>query len=211
MMGRRGIAGVVVSALLLWWVGGVGGWFAADGSAVGAGAGSGLGARDAAGAAPLGRVGDVRRPLVLSGAELSIADILAVAGEGKPVEISAKARARVATTFEVVLAAARANLPVYGLTTGVGWNKDKDALKAADALDPDLMAASQRFNLGTLRAHAAGVGEALPDEVVRAAMVIRLNLLLTGDGGVQPVVVDQYAAFFEPGDHSGCAGARECW
>ena len=140
-----------------------------------------------------------RRPLVLSGEPLSIADIIEVARRGRSVEIAPKARARVATTFEVVLAAARAHLPVYGLTTGVGWNKDKDALSAADALDPDLMAASQRFNLGTLRAHAAGVGEALPDEIVRAAMVVRLNLLLTGDGGVQPAVVDQYAAFLN--DH----------
>jgi histidine ammonia-lyase len=136
-----------------------------------------------------------RRPLVLSGEPLSIADIIEVARQGRPVEISSKARARVATTFDVVLAAARAHLPVYGLTTGVGWNKDKDALQSAEELDPDLMAASQRFNLGTLRAHAAGVGEALPDDVVRAAMVVRLNLLLTGDGGVQPAVVDQYAAF----------------
>ena len=135
------------------------------------------------------------RPLVLSGEPLSIADIIEVARQNRPVEISSKARARVATTFDVVLAAARAHLPVYGLTTGVGWNKDKDALRSAEALDPDLMAASQRFNLGTLRAHAAGVGAALPDDVVRAAMVVRLNLLLTGDGGVQPAVVDQYAAF----------------
>jgi histidine ammonia-lyase len=141
------------------------------------------------------RADDARRSLVLSGGPLSIADIIEVARQGKSVEISPKARARVATTFEVVLAAARANLPVYGLTTGVGWNKDKEALKEAEALDPDLMAASQLFNLGTLRAHAAGVGEPLPDDVVRAAMVIRLNLLLTGDGGVQPAVVDQYAAF----------------
>jgi histidine ammonia-lyase len=138
---------------------------------------------------------DSRRSLMLSGGPLSVADIIEVARHGKLVEISPKARARVATTFAVVLAAARANLPVYGLTTGVGWNKDKEALSEAEALDPDLMAASQRFNLGTLRAHAAGVGEPLAEDIVRAAMVIRLNLLLTGDGGVQPAVVDQYAAF----------------
>jgi histidine ammonia-lyase len=143
----------------------------------------------------MARAGDTRRPLVLSGEPLSIADIIEVARQSRLVEISPKARARVATTFEVVLAAARAHLPVYGLTTGVGWNKDKDALKGADALDPDLMAASRSFNLGTLRAHAAGVGEALPEDVVRAAMVVRLNLLLTGDGGVQPALADQYAAF----------------
>jgi histidine ammonia-lyase len=147
----------------------------------------------------VGRTDEVRRPLVLSGEALSVADIIEVARRGRLVEISPKGRARVATTFEVVLAAARAHLPVYGLTTGVGWNKDKVALPAAEALDPDLMAASQRFNLGTLRAHAAGVGEPLPDDVVRAAMVIRLNLLLTGDGGVQPALVDQYAAFLNRG------------
>jgi histidine ammonia-lyase len=144
---------------------------------------------------PAALADDSHRTLVLSGEPLSVADIIQVARQGRPVEISAKARARVATTFEVVLAAARAHMPVYGLTTGVGWNKDKDALDAAGALAPDLMAASQLFNIGTLRAHAAGVGEPLPDDVVRAAMVIRLNLLLTGDGGVQPAVVDQYAAF----------------
>ena len=169
--------------------------------------------------------------LVLRGEALSTADILSVAHEHRAVKIDPKARARVAATFAVVLAAARAHLPVYGLTTGVGWNKDQDAMKegqaleaagagaprtggptdaagpgggtalgrapaqAVEALDPELLAASERFNLSTLRAHAAGIGDALPDEVVRAAMVIRLNLLLTGDGGVQPAVVDQYAAF----------------
>ena len=181
---------------------------------------------------------DEAAPLVLRGDALSTADILSVTREHRAVAIDPKARARVAATFDVVLAAARAHLPVYGLTTGVGWNKDKDAMRegeamegvgagtphaggatpgaggtgpaaggrarsaqpavaaqAAAALDPELLAASERFNLGTLRAHAAGVGEALPDDVVRAAMVIRLNLLLTGDGGVQPAVVDQYAAF----------------
>jgi histidine ammonia-lyase len=141
------------------------------------------------------RGNDARRPLVLSGEPLSVTDILDVARRGRPVEIAPKARSRVASTFEVVLAAARAHLPVYGLTTGVGWNKDKDALETAGTLDPDLIAASRRFNLGTLRAHAAAVGVPLPDDVVRAAMVMRLNLLLTGDGGVQPAVVDQYAAF----------------
>lgn len=140
-------------------------------------------------------VGDPHGPLVLRGEPLATSDVVAVARQGRAVAIDPAARERVAKTFEVVLAAARAHLPVYGLTTGVGWNKDKEALKASGALDPDLIAASERFNLGTLRAHAAGVGPPLPDEVVRAAMLVRLNLLLTGDGGVQPAVVDQYAAF----------------
>lgn len=124
---------------------------------------------------------------------------MGVAEGMQPVAIQPTARERVAQGFEVVLAAARANLPVYGLTTGVGWNKDRRALLKNGTLDPDLLAASRRFNIGTLRAHAAAVGPWLPDTAVRAAMVLRLNLLLSGAAGVQPAVADQYAALLNAG------------
>lgn len=138
-------------------------------------------------------------PLALAASALEPKAIVAVARGGRAVEIDAGARERVKRGFEAVLAAARAGQPVYGLTTGVGWNKDHRALLRDGALDPDLLAASRRFNLGTLRAHAAGVGPWLPAEAVRAAMLVRLNLLLTGQGGVQPALVDQYAAFLNAG------------
>jgi histidine ammonia-lyase len=134
-------------------------------------------------------------PLVVTGGPLALAAILEVAEDHRPVEIASGSRARVAAAFEVVLDAARAGLPVYGLTTGVGWNKDQQPLRPAGALEPDLLAASRRFNIGTLRAHAAGIGPLVPDAIVRAAMLVRLNLLLTGSAGAQPAVVDQYAAF----------------
>ena len=209
----------------------------ASSAAIAAGAAVGAGSASSAVRAAGAAVQSLSSPLVLRGEPLSTADILAVAREHRAVAIDPAARTRVAATFAVVLAAAKAHVPVYGLTTGVGWNKDKDAMREGEAmeavgagqvagsgpaagsgqaaasgsvggsarpvaapqavaeLDPELLAASERFNLSTLRAHAAGVGEALPDDVVRAAMAIRLNLLLTGDGGVQPAVVDQYAAF----------------
>lgn len=138
-------------------------------------------------------------PLELTGQPLSVEQVVAVAVGLQPVAIEPAARLRVAQGFEVVLAAARASMPVYGLTTGVGWNKDRGALVKDGALDPDLLAASRRFNLGTLRAHAAAVGPSLPDAAVRAAMVLRLNLLLSGAAGVQPAVADQYAAFLNAG------------
>jgi len=93
---------------------------------------------------------DGHPPLVLSGEPLTLQEIVEVAQQGRPVEIAARARARVGVAFEAVLAAARAHQPVYGLTTGVGWNKDKDVLGQAGGLDPELLAASRRFNLGTL-------------------------------------------------------------
>lgn len=141
----------------------------------------------------------VAAPLELTGQPLGVEQVVAVAAGLQPVSVQPAARARVAQGFEVVLAAARAGMPVYGLTTGVGWNKDRQALVKNGALDPDLLMASQHFNIGTLRAHAAAVGSWLPDDAVRAAMVLRLNLLLSGAAGVQPAVADQYAAFLNVG------------
>ena len=141
----------------------------------------------------------VAAPLELTGQPLGVEQVVAVAAGLQPVSVQPAARARVTQGFEVVLAAARAGMPVYGLTTGVGWNKDRQALVKNGALDPDLLMASQHFNIGTLRAHAAAVGSWLPDDAVRAAMVLRLNLLLSGAAGVQPAVADQYAAFLNAG------------
>lgn len=137
--------------------------------------------------------------LLLDGGALDGATIAAVAAGERKVAIAPAAQARVAAGFDAVMAAARGGMQVYGLTTGVGWNKDHAALVRDGALDPDLLAASRRFNIGTLRAHAAGVGPWLPDAAVRAAMLLRLNLLLGGAGGVQPAVAAQYAAFLNAG------------
>jgi histidine ammonia-lyase len=147
----------------------------------------------------LGPVPARAEPLALSGGQLTIGEIAEVAKQGRQVAEVAAARLRVAHAFDAILAAARAHMPVYGLTTGVGWNKDRPALGPDTELDPELLAASRRFNIGTLHAHAAAVGDPLPDPVVRAAMVVRLNLLLTGTSGAQPAVVEQYVAFLNCG------------
>ena len=68
----------------------------------------------------------------------------------------------------------------YGVTTGFG--------NLADVrIEPEQTAELQR-NL--VRSHAAGVGEALPAEVVRAMILLRANALAIGLSGVRPAVVE---------------------
>jgi histidine ammonia-lyase len=91
--------------------------------------------------------------------------------------------------------AAAMGVAVYGLTVGVGWNKDRPVFQERDGhrtISDDLLAKSRVFNLMTLRSHAAGYGPELPEQIVRAAMMIRLKGFLTGAPGVQPAVVEQY-------------------
>ena len=69
---------------------------------------------------------------------------------------------------------------VYGVTTGFGDLADV-------GIDPTQTAELQR-NL--VRSHAAGVGDPLPVEVVRAMLLLRANALAIGLSGVRPELVE---------------------
>ena len=69
---------------------------------------------------------------------------------------------------------------IYGLTVGVGLNKDHKVLSANGELSDEVKAASRRFNYSTLRSHSVAAGPILDPKLVRLAMAIRLNTLLNG-------------------------------
>ncbi len=69
---------------------------------------------------------------------------------------------------------------VYGVTTGFGD-------LANVRIEPDQVAELQR-NL--VRSHTAGVGEPLPEDVVRAMLLLRANALAIGLSGVRPELAE---------------------
>lgn len=128
-------------------------------------------------------------PLRLDGAPLSVADVAAVARRGRRVELADAARARIAAARAVIEAKARGADPVYGLNTGFG---SLSRVRIA----PEGIRDVQR-NL--IRSHAAGVGEALPDDVVRAMMLLAAASLARGHSGVRVEVVEGLLALLERG------------
>jgi histidine ammonia-lyase len=80
----------------------------------------------------------------------------------------------------VVETAVRSGRVVYGVTTGFGPLKN-------EVIRPDDVRALQ---VNLLRSHAAGVGEPLPHDVVRAMLLLRAASLAVGASGVRPVVVE---------------------
>ncbi|MGU3626022.1 HAL/PAL/TAL family ammonia-lyase [Comamonas sp. C24C] len=118
---------------------------------------------------------------------------------GERVQVAPAAMARVKKAHEVLMAAAAAGQKIYGLTVGVGQNKDRDMVDAHGQLSPEVIKASQEFNIGLLHAHAGGVGPDAPVQDVRAAMAARLNALLDGGAGVQASIVEAYVQFLNHG------------
>ena len=115
--------------------------------------------------------------------------VVAVARHGAPVELSAEALAAVAASREVIEALAADTVPHYGVSTGFG------------ALATLHIPLERRVQLqrSLIRSHAAGSGEEVEREVVRALMLLRLSTLATGRTGVRVETATAYAAMLSEG------------
>lgn len=142
--------------------------------------------------------GAANATVTLTGADLTQDQAWRIA-QGEEVAISKKAMKQVTDSNRLVMAAARAGVEIYGLTVGVGLNKDHHLFDAKGDLTPEVRKASIEFNRNILRSHSVGYGPTLSKEVTRLAMVVRLNTMLTGRSGAQPRVVELYRDFLNKG------------
>lgn len=142
--------------------------------------------------------GAANATVTLTGADLTQDQAWRIA-QGEEVAISKKAMKQVTDSNRLVMAAARAGVEIYGLTVGVGLNKDHHLFDAKGDLTPEVRKASIEFNRNILRSHSVGYGPTLSKEVTRLAMVVRLNTMLTGRSGAQPRVVELYCDFLNKG------------
>jgi histidine ammonia-lyase len=113
----------------------------------------------------------------LDGHGVSIDDVVQVARHAARVELTAAAVARMTAAREVVERLAEGE-PKYGISTGFG------AL-ATVSIPPDRRRALQ---LALIRSHAAGMGEPVETEVVRAMVFLRARTLAMGHSGARPLV-----------------------
>ena len=115
--------------------------------------------------------------LVLDGSSLTISDVVRVARDAAvPVTASPSALAALGRSRAHVDGALARGLTIYGINTGFG--KLANVLIAPDRLD--------QLQANLIRSHAAGVGAPMPADVVRAAMLLRANVLLRPTSGVRP-------------------------
>ena len=129
--------------------------------------------------------------VVLTGADLTIGDVEAVARHGARAALDVHARERMAEARAVIEALVSRGEVVYGVTTGFG--------DLATTFIPPGDAARLQENL--IASHAAGVGPPFPREVVRAMLLLRANTLALGHSGARPELVDRLCRFLELGIH----------
>ncbi len=128
--------------------------------------------------------------MVIGARPVTVEDVRAVA-LGAHVELDASAWERIRAGRAVVDAAVAGGAPVYGLNTGVGHLKD------TRLPEEELSHAQETL----VRSHAGGLGEPLPTEVVRAALMTRLNGISRGGSGASPAVAEVLVAMLNAGVH----------
>src|SRR5687767_9268803 len=137
--------------------------------------------------------------LILDGYNLTAAEVVAVArqrqGDGgwPEVRFAEAARARLAKTRAYIEEHwLRADAPpIYGFNTGLGKLKDM-------AIPVEQI---KLFQAMLVNAHSAGVGEPLPEEIVRATLLLRVNAFAKGCSGPRLAVVDRLLAMLNRGVH----------
>ncbi len=129
--------------------------------------------------------------VVLTGADLTIADVEAVARGGAQVHLDVHARDRMQEARDVIDALVRDGEVVYGVTTGFG-DLASTFIASGD---------TERLQENLLMSHAAGVGPAFGRDVVRAMLLLRANTLALGHSGCRPLVVDRLLDFLRLGIH----------
>ncbi|HKA25462.1 MAG TPA: histidine ammonia-lyase [Candidatus Eisenbacteria bacterium] len=127
----------------------------------------------------------------IDGRGLTLEEVVRVARAREAVEIGPEVASRMRASRAVVEEAMASGTPVYGVNTGFGELKNRH-------IDAAHLGELQR-NL--LRSHAAGVGDSMPTDTVRAMGLLRAESLAIGVSGVREEVVRALIALLNTGVH----------
>ena len=127
--------------------------------------------------------------VIISTSGMTFEDLVAIARHNATVTISTDSLAAMQSSREYVEELAASDTPVYGISTGFGALANRH-------VSQELRTQLQR---SLIRSHAAGVGNPVEREVVRALMALRLKTLASGKTGVRPVIAQTMAALLNAG------------
>lgn len=127
--------------------------------------------------------------LVLNGKGLTIEKVVQVARGGGKVALSEDAKARIEKCRGLLEDKISKREIMYGVNTGIGE-------LANVVLTQDQVEQYQRY---LVYSHAAGYGKPLPEEVVRAAMLSRVNCHCHGNSGLRLVVTERLVEMLNRG------------
>lgn len=106
---------------------------------------------------------------------MSLEDLVAIAREGAKVRLTRESEGRLLNARKLIEKWVQEERAIYGVTTGFGALSDATISKEE----------TRRLQENVLMSHAAGVGDILDNETVRAVMTLRIKDLARGHSGIR--------------------------
>ncbi|HBG74186.1 MAG: phenylalanine ammonia-lyase [Chloroflexi bacterium GWB2_49_20] len=127
--------------------------------------------------------------IVLDGANLTIEKIVRIARLGEKVELHPDALSRIQSCRNMLEEKINAHEIMYGVNTGIGEFSEV-------VLTDEQVSQFQRYLIYN---HAAGIGDPVPVEQVRAAMAARINVHAHGNSGCRPIITQTLVEMLNKG------------
>jgi histidine ammonia-lyase len=107
--------------------------------------------------------------------DMTLDDLVSISRRGATVQLTTESERRIKNARELIEQWIQEEKPVYGVTTGFG------ALSEVPISKKD----TRQLQENILMSHAAGVGDMLDEETVRAVMALRIKDLARGHSGIR--------------------------
>lgn len=127
--------------------------------------------------------------VVITGQDLTLEQVAAVARDGAEVELSETAKENVKRSRKVVDDIIEQKKVVYGVTTGFG-SFCNTVISTEE---------SKKLQRNLIITHAVGAGDPLPKDVSRAIMLLRVNNLAKGFSGIRMETIETLIAMINKG------------
>jgi histidine ammonia-lyase len=126
---------------------------------------------------------------IIKGAGLTIEDLVSVARHHQKVELHPEALERIKKCRAMLEKKIEAHEIMYGVNTGIGEFSEV-------VLNDDQVKDFQKYLIYN---HAAGIGDPMPEEWVRGAMLGRINVHAHGNSGVRPEITQTLVEMLNKG------------
>ncbi len=128
-------------------------------------------------------------PVILNGSGLTVEKLVQIARHNEKVELAPEALERIKQCRAMLEDKIKAHEIMYGVNTGIGEFSET-------VLTDDQVKDFQKYLIYN---HAAGIGEPVPIEQVRAAMAGRINVHAHGNSGCRPEITQTYVDMLNKG------------
>ena len=127
--------------------------------------------------------------LIITGSGLTVNDVVNVARHGQKIELHPDARKRILECRAMLEKKIDAHEIMYGVNTGIGEFSEM-------VLNDDQIKDFQKYLVYN---HAAGIGDPASEEIVRGAMLGRINVHAHGNSGCRLEITETYVEMLNKG------------